>query len=266
MCSFLLQSERCYKAEICAILFPLRCATAWSYFLQKSKFSESGQKPWNIIRRFDRNRAHSLCSFLLQSERCYKAEICTILFPLRCATAWYYFLQKSKFSESGQKPWTIIRRFDRNRAHSLCSFLLQSERCYKAEICAILFPLRCATAWSYFLQKSKFSESGQKPWNIIRRFDRNRAHSLCSFLLQSERCYKAEICTILFPLRCATAWYYFLQKSKFSESGQKPWTIIRRFDRNRAHSLCSFLLQSERCYKAEICTILFPLRCATAWY
>ena len=57
------------------------------------------------------------------------------------------------------------------------------------------------------------------------------------FLLQSGRCYKAEICAILFPLRYAIAWYYFLPKSKFSDSGQKPWTIIRRFDRNRAHSL-----------------------------
>ena len=72
--------------------------------------------------------------FLLHSVRCYKAKICAVLFPLRCAIAWYYFLQKSKFSESGQKPWTIIRRFDRNRAHSLST-------CYKAEICAVLFPL-----------------------------------------------------------------------------------------------------------------------------
>ena len=42
------------------------------------------------------------------------------------------------------------------------------------------------------------------------------------FLLQSGRCYKAVICTILFPLRCAIAWYYILLKSKFSDSGQKP--------------------------------------------
>ena len=29
-------------------------------------------------------------------------------------------------------------------------------------------------------------------------------------LIQNGRCYKAEICSILFPLRCAIAWYYFL--------------------------------------------------------
>ena len=49
-------------------------------------------------------------------------------------------------------------------------------------------------------------------------------------LLHSGRCYEAEICTILFPLRCAIVWYDYLTKSKFSDSGQKPCTIIRRFD------------------------------------
>ena len=53
-------------------------------------------------------------------------------------------------------------------------------------------------------------------------------------------CYKAKICNILFPLRCAIAWYYFLPKSKFSDSSQKPWSIIRRFGRNSADSLWSF--------------------------
>ena len=32
--------------------------------------------------------------------------------------------------------------------------------------------------------------------------------------------------------RMSIAWYNFLPKSTFSDSGQKPWTIIRRFDRN----------------------------------
>ena len=59
-------------------------------------------------------------------------------------------------------------------------------------------------------------------------------------LLQSGMCYKAKICNILFPLRCAIAWYYFLPKSKFSDSSQKPWSIIRRFGRNSADSLWSF--------------------------
>ena len=32
----------------------------------------------------------------------------------RCPIAWHQYLLKSKFSDFGRKPWTIIRRFDRN--------------------------------------------------------------------------------------------------------------------------------------------------------
>ena len=59
-------------------------------------------------------------------------------------------------------------------------------------------------------------------------------------LLHSGRCYEAEICVILFLLRCPFIWYPFLPKSKFSDFGQKPWTIIRRFYRNRSVFLRSF--------------------------
>ena len=45
-------------------------------------------------------------------------------------------------------------------------------------------------------------------------------------LLHSGRCYEAEICAILFLLRCPFIWYPFLPKSKFSDFGQKPWTIV----------------------------------------
>ena len=55
-----------------------------------------------------------------------------------------------------------------------------------------------------------------------------------------EGAYGAEICTILLLLRCSFRWYPCLPKSKFSDFGQKPWTIIRRFDQNRGHSLQSF--------------------------
>ena len=51
-------------------------------------------------------------------------------------------------------------------------------------------------------------------------------------LLQSGRCYEAEICAILLPLRCSFRWYNVLLKSNFSVFDQKPWTIIRRFDQN----------------------------------
>ena len=197
-------------------------------------------------------------SFLLRSGRCYEAEICVILFLLRCPFIWYPFWPKSNFSDSDQKPWTIIRRFDRNRGHYLWSFLLRSGRCYEAEICVILFLLRCPFIWYPFWPKSKFSDSGQKPWTIIRRFDRNRGHYLWSFLLRSGRCYEAEICVILFLLRCPFIWYPFWPKSKFSDSGQKPWTIIRRFDRNRGHYLWSFYSKVEGATKLKFAPLCSP--------
>ena len=49
---------------------------------------------------------------LLQNGRCYEAEICAILLLLRCPFQWYPCLPKSDCSVFGQKPWTIIRRFD----------------------------------------------------------------------------------------------------------------------------------------------------------
>ena len=53
-----------------------------------------------------------------------------------------------------------------------------------------------------------------------------------ALLLLAGRCYEAEICVILFPLRCSLICYPFLPKSKFSDFGRKPWTIIRRFYQN----------------------------------
>ena len=112
-------------------------------------------------------------------------------------------------------------------------FLLLTGRCYEAEICAILISLRCPFRWYPFLLKSKFSESGQKPWTIYNKAFCPKLSSFFElFLLLTGRCYKVEICAILISLRCPFRWYPFLLKSKFSESGQKPWTIIRRFVRN----------------------------------
>ena len=47
---------------------------------------------------------------LLYSGRCYEAEIYVILFLLRCPFIWYPFLPKSKFSDFGQKPWTVCSK------------------------------------------------------------------------------------------------------------------------------------------------------------
>ena len=126
------------------------------------------------------------CAPVLLTGRCYEAEIYTILLPLRCAFAWYHFLPKSKLSVSGLKTMD----------YNLCVLtilgslfeviLLPSGRCYGAEICAILLLLRCSFRWYPFLAKSKFSDFGQKPWTIIRRFDQNRGHSLRSFYSSLE--------------------------------------------------------------------------------
>ena len=43
----------------------------------------------------------------------------------------------------------------------------------------------------------------------------------------------------------------FLPNSKFSDFGQKPWTIIRRFGRNRGHSLWSFYSKMEGATKLK---------------
>ena len=48
-------------------------------------------------------------------------------------------------------------------------------------------------------------------------------------LLHSGRCYEAEICVILFLLRCPFIWYRFLLMSNFSDFGQKPRTMVHGF-------------------------------------
>ena len=70
-------------------------------------------------------------------------------------------------------------------------------------------------------------------------------------LLHSGRCYEAEICVILFLLRRPFIRYPFWPKSKISDFGQKPWTIIRRFDRNRGHSLWFFYSTVEGAMKLK---------------
>ena len=49
---------------------------------------------------------------LLHTGRCYEAEICVILFLFRCPFIWYPFWPKSKFSDFGRKPSTIVRHYD----------------------------------------------------------------------------------------------------------------------------------------------------------
>ena len=52
------------------------------------------------------------------------------------------------------------------------------------------------------------------------------------------------------PIQCTRSFQFF---------GQKPWTIIRCFDRNRVSLFVVLLLHIGKYYEAEICVILFLL-------
>ena len=134
--------------------------------------------------------------FLLQSGRCYKAEICTVLFPLRCAIAWYYFLPKSKFSDSGRKPWTIIRRFGQNRAHSLCSFYSKVEGATKLKFAPFCSPGDVLLPGIIFCRSQNFQILAE---NHGLRFGQNRAHSLCSFYSKVEGATKLKFAPFCSP-------------------------------------------------------------------
>ena len=118
---------------------------------------------------------------LLLTGRCYEAEICTILLLLRCPFRWYPFFARVKIFRFWPKTMDYNKAFWPKSRSFFEVLLLLTGRCYEAEICTILLLLRCPFQWNPFLQKSKFSDSGQKPWTIIRRFGRNRGDSLRSF-------------------------------------------------------------------------------------
>ena len=67
------------------------------------------------------------------------------------------------------------------------------------------------------------------------------------FLLLDGRYYEAEICTILFPLRCSLKWYHFLPKSNLTFFGRKLWTIVRGFDQTHLPTLlnCAHMMSSH---------------------
>ena len=127
-------------------------------------------------------------------------------------------------------------------------FLLHSGRCYEAEICIILFLLRCPFIW---YPEFKIFRFWPKTMDYNKAFlPKSRCFSAV-LLLHSGRCYEAEICIILLLLRCPFIWYPFLPNSKFSDFGQKPWTIIRRFYRNRGDFLRSFYSTVEGAMKLK---------------
>ena len=137
----LLHSGRCYEAEICAILLPLRCPFRWNPFLPKSKFSDFGLKPWTIIRRFCRNRGHSLWSFYSTVEGAMKlkfAPFCSSWMPFPMES----FFAKVKIFRFWPKTMDYNKAFWPKSRSFFVVLLLHSGRCYEAEICAILLPLR----------------------------------------------------------------------------------------------------------------------------
>ena len=96
--------------------------------------------------------------------------------------------------------------------------------------------------------------------------DYNKAFEviLCGPFTLHWKVRRAQICTILLLLRCSFRWYPFLPKSKFSDFGQKPWTIIRRFHQNRGHSLRSFYSSLEGATSSNLhhsapLEMLFPM-------
>ena len=70
-------------------------------------------------------------------------------------------------------------------------------------------------------------------------------------LLHAGRCYEGEICDILLPLRCGFVWYHFLPKLKFSDFGQKPWTIVHGLTFGSPKKRFEVRMPSERASQEE---------------
>ena len=102
-----------------------------------------------------------------------------------------------------------------------------------------------------FLAEVKFFSFWTKTMDYNKAFWPKSRSFFVVLLLLTGRCYEAEICVILFLLRCPFIWYPFWLKSKFSVFGQKPWTIIRRFGQNRGHFLWSFYSSLEGAMKLK---------------
>ena len=131
----------------------------------------------------------------------------------------------------------MITSVQKSGYHGLCSCVLVLLSYYEAEICATLLLLRCPFRWCFcriFSFWPKTMDYSQGFWPKLRSF-------FVVFLLLVGRCYEAEICTILFPLRCAFTCLFFAE-SNFSVSSRKPWTIVRGFI---SHSSSSIL---KRCF------------------
>ena len=121
------------------------------------------------------------------------------------------FFAKFTFSESGQKPWTILRRFDGNRAHSLCSFYSKVEGATKLKFGPFCSPWDVLLPGIVFFAKVKIQILAKNHGlYIIRRFDRNRSHSLCSFYSKVEGATKLKFAPFCSPWVVLLPVYYTL--------------------------------------------------------
>ena len=160
-------------------------------FFAEVKISRFWPKTMDYNKAFWPKSRSFLAVFLLLTGRCYEAEICTNLLLLRCSVRWYPFLPKSKFPDFGRKPWTIIRRFDQNRGHSLRPFYSSLEGAMKLKFVPSA-PIEMLCPMVSFFAEVKISDFGRKPWTIIRRFGRNRGHSLRPFYSSLEGAMKLK--------------------------------------------------------------------------
>ena len=115
--------EGATKAQICAILLLLRCTFRWHPAWPKSNFSFSGRKPWTIVRRFDQISFPTHNSSLECATKLKLALIFSSYVPFQMASC----LPKSEFSDSGRKPWTMVRCFDQV-SFSTCKSSLEGVR------------------------------------------------------------------------------------------------------------------------------------------
>ena len=80
--------------------------------------------------------------------------------PLEMPFPTVSFYAKSEFFRFWPKTMDYSQGFWPELRSFFVVLLLVTRRCYEAEICVILLPLRCAFAW--FLSKSNFLVSGRK--------------------------------------------------------------------------------------------------------
>ena len=133
-------------------------------FFTKVKFFRFCPKTMDYNKAFWPKSRSFFAVLLLENGRCYEAEICTILLLLRCPFRWNPFFAKVKIFRFWPKTMDYNKAFWPKSRSLFVVLLLQNERCYEAEICAILLLLRCP------FRRNPFLDFGQKPWTIIRCF------------------------------------------------------------------------------------------------